>query len=138
MIAPHYSEIIDAVNRLNRGITFYDGNGYIGQDVYRLFYTVGYKVGLTEQATIAVYTNAIQLCPDLLFHPFLKIDRRKRKKFKFEDYGTVEDLASDFSGYVLDAVDNYVCHTGIVKSILKKQDRRALKFLRAQLMKESL
>lgn len=129
MLAPHYKEIIDAVNRTKRGLTLYDGIGYLGQDVYRLTYTVENKVAHCEHAVIAVYNDGVQLCPSMGFGIGYKLDGRRKKKFKFEDYACIEDLAADLSGYILSTVDNYKRNSKIVKALLRKQEREVVKIL---------
>jgi hypothetical protein len=129
MLAPHYKEIIDAVNRMNRGLTLYDGHGYLGQDVYRLTFTVDGKVSHCEYAVIAVHNDGIQLCPTMGFGIGYKLDGRRKKKFKFEDYTFIEDLAADLGGYILDTVDNYKRNSNLVNALLRKQDRKITRIL---------
>ena len=129
MQAPHYTEIINAVNRMNRGITFRDGYGFLGQDVYCLKYTVDHKITLCDDARLAVFPDGVQLLPKNIMQ-FHRLDGRKKKKFKFADYGCVEDLATDFSGYILATVDRYDKPAGVVKQLLDRQNRKVVKLLR--------
>ncbi len=132
MLAPHYKEIIDAANRMDRGLTLYDGHGYLGQDVYRLTFTVDGKVSHCEHAIIAVYNDGVQPCPTMGFGIGYKLDGRRKKKFKFEDYLSVEDLAADLSGYILDTVDNYKRNSNFVEALFRKQEREIAKILMKQ------
>ena len=128
MQPPHYTEIINAANRMGLGITFRDGHGFLGQDVYCIKYTVKDKIGMIDDARIAVFPDGVQLLAKNMMH-FHRLDGRKKKKFRFEDYWCVEDLTADFLEYILDTVKHYDKSAGMVKQILNKIDQEAFKLL---------
>ncbi len=128
MNTPHPDEIIRAVNSLGRDIIFRDGHGYLGQDIYCLKFTVKDKVAMCDHGTVAMFPDYIRLMADQGFGLVL-LDRRKKKRFKFADYGDVQDLAADLSGYILDTVDHYRKDPPIVKQLLRRINKRVVQIL---------
>ena len=121
--------IIDIANNLNTVVTLRDGYGYLGQNVYLIKYTVKDKVAMCDEASFALYEDYIQFLPNGHTSWGLNFDKRKKKKFHFADYNTIECLVIDLIKYIEDCVYNFYKEHGMVKQIQKRIDRRVIKIL---------
>jgi len=109
MQAPQPNEFLYAFNGMNKELKLCEGY-YVSSpsNQFNLRYELADSVILSNEGAIAISTTGVQFTPSLMPVPFGKVDGRKKKMFKFEDYATVYDLASDLTVYLEDILRYHV------------------------------